>query len=426
MAASLTVCRTGAATMNSGLTRYSTIGGHLTLGTTEAAVQTLANDSGSFSNMGIYVSAFSLTGGGSPTNTFSLNKNGTTTAVSVSINGTGLFESASSVAVTNTDLINYESVNGGTSGSITFRTAFIQFTPTALQNTITHMIARGAVNYNFDNATYYAPPNGYCDALGSTEGPRQIPIRFPATARDLHAYINSNARDPGGNTYIRWRVNGANTSPVLTIAGGTTGQVTSGNAVVMAADDTCNFAVENEDAGGGTGLPGDVDGGTIAIALMAITLTASRGEFAMISSQSSGGVSMAALTLHYLAVGGRTFSETTEDRAEALPHFPMYVRALEAYIVNNTLDLNRALVTLRKGGVSSALAASIALLHDQIISSGPQKIHITSGVDTISIEVDTTDESSGAAEIQWTSLVGCFPKAPPPPRQRRRVFQRSR
>lgn len=417
MTSSLTVVRTGASTVNASLTRDTTISGHLTFSTTEVLCQTPIRDAGTFRYLYCMVSA----NGTSGSSTFKLRKSGADSAVGLTIAAGvtgGMVDSTNSESFADTDEASYRLVTGA-GGSVTFRDVSIQFDPTNKADCISFLVARGLFSMTANSDNQFFIPNGYIDSLHTVESERKLRVRAAGTVRDMAVYVSSNART--STTNFRPMLNGSPVGNNIQFAAGATGLVEDPTPeIAVAVGDDLYWRVTT-----GTG-----SGEAITTAFASCTFASTRHEFLMIAGHGTGTTINAGAT-SYFSMAGRLFGEGNEDQAELgfdgaqYCDFDFRVKDLNIWITVNTLDTTVDAIFLRKNRTSvpkiRITTSTVGLLEANSIWAT-----FYGGGDTISYEVDCSSATAGSLSLLYISSVGCVHKAPPPPRAKRRVFQRSR
>lgn len=409
MSLSLTVCKTNSSTVNENLQRWTSIAGHLAMGTTESALEVPIRDAGSFVGMSVNVSANSLPSGTTPAGTtVTLRKSQTSTAcvVTFAAGQIGIITDTTSVSYANTDeaSIQVDTPNNATGGtqSITFKGIATAYQPTAGGDCITFMAARGVASTSTDSTTFYCLPNGFLDGWNTSETERKLRMLIACTACDFCVNVTANAR-AGSSTVFRTRKNGANGSQTKTFAATQIGVLedTSGTDSLAVGDDY-NYSMTT----GVTGSTGNNE--NISVAMISTTLVNTVGQFIQVASQNSGAVSFAAGSTTWLAAAGRLFAETNanEDNAEVTGPFKFNVDGMNMYVTAFSLDGAATEFRVRDNGVDGNLATTIingSGLPGLKVNSTHSADVIASG-DTFAVKADMADSTSGTISIQWISM----------------------
>lgn len=415
MTSSLTICKTGASTVNSGNTRYSTIAGHLTFGSQEELTTTPCPPAGSFKYLYVYVSANSTSGGSTLKMYTASTWNGTTAAssLSVTIDGTtGVFLDTTNSCSVAGNFANYRLVVTG-GGSLTLRVVSAQFTPTTVSECHTWLMARGVVSTSADSQTSYMLPSGYLDALNTTESLRTFRIRTPGLIYQFSANVSANARTT--NTVIRTRKNAANGACSVTFGNLETGWKNSISSENVVVDDDFNYQIVTGTGAGGTEA--------ISIAFVFCQFLSTRHEFIMLAS-SGGGTTLTAGTLRYCAPAGRMFLEGTESQAElgsgvaTYCDFHFAVKDLAIFTGTNSLDVTTDVVYLRNNNVSFPKIRITTGDDDTLLMLAGIISWYVGGNVPFSYELDAQSATTGTLGVIWMSCVGCVHKAPPPRKRR--------
>lgn len=200
-----------------GNTYYSTIVGHFQFDATEVHSQYLIRVSATLSNLFLYVDANNIDGA----STFRLRKNGANGNQSITIPAatTGSFEDAVNTDnVVSGNLLNYQMVCGGTSGTLACRNACMKC------NSDGRWTGAGTpvdgAGHAF-NSTFYICIEDFARTKSSIELDTQSEARADLDAAKMYVYIRSNGLDSA--TTITLRENGANTALAVSIGAGLTG-----------------------------------------------------------------------------------------------------------------------------------------------------------------------------------------------------------
>lgn len=233
---------TSAFTQANALTRYRTFSGYSGPDATESKAQLTMRVASTLSRLICYVSANSIVGGST---TFQTRINAANGAQSVSIGAgaTGRFEdTVNTDAVLAGDEVNYTSVTGGTSGTLTI--VLNQVKSAAAGRNLGAAYTLGAAF----SSDLYAVADGYI-AGNATESNTQRTCRFAFTARNMCVNVSAHGLSGGVNVYLRQ--NGANSALTVSIAESTTGIFEdTTNTVSVALADTYNYFLDH---GGGAG-----------------------------------------------------------------------------------------------------------------------------------------------------------------------------
>lgn len=232
--AKVPLVHTRAATYNISTTNYNGVAtGRMQPDTNEDRRYVLFREAGTFSQLYVNVSANTITADSSVT----LRKNATTdTALAVTIgsSATGIFEdTADTVASAAGDKWSTKVTTGGTGTSIAIRTISYLFAATT--DTSSRFVFYG--NSTTQTTTTYFALVGTASAGDATESNVKNRIRQSGTIKNLYVRIRSNSK--AGNSPIKFRKNGADAGPTVTVGSSATGDFedTSNTTTVAAGDD---------------------------------------------------------------------------------------------------------------------------------------------------------------------------------------------
>lgn len=340
---------------NFGQTIFRAISGDTGIATAENDAKMPFRSNGTFSGMSTNVSTNTV----NASTTFRFRKNAANgnQTFSVGSSATGQFQDlVNTDTVTAGDLVDYSTVSGGTSGTMSPQTTTFTFdtsTSTTLSSTriaITNI--SGQDTYTGASTTYFQPICGYFPATTtSTEASSQVKMQYSGTFKNLAVRLQSNSRTT--TTTIRLRKNGANGN--LTVAFGSTVsgllEDTSNSDAVTGGTDLICFSMVN-----GTG--------TLAIIYSFISV-----EF---QNTTDPGLGLIALTnplrgalgrtnTYYQQIGGFFDPTTSEPEAQS------QIKVAEAWkfkglAINapvNGITSGNTTITLRKNGADTTLVASV-------------------------------------------------------------------
>lgn len=342
---------------------------------------------GTFSRLSVYGPSQNLTGG---TVTVTLMKNGSPTALSVSIPNGGAFgeheDAVNTVSVVPGDTVSYRVVNGGASsgyGVQWFQTLFDAGSSTVSVLTCPSNAAAGA-----SNLTRYQPIAGSGGQFTSNEASVQSVCRWPGTRSNLYTNVAVNSRV--NSSTMRSRKNGANGNMSISIPAGTTGVMEdTTNSDTLVAGDSCS-----------TSLTTGAGSETLTIAVTGSMLSTSDGSQPFVwCAPGTVSYSSALGTRAYAHSGGidggsTAPAETTPKRDTKLSHLRFYVTA-------NARSLSATSLEMRINNVEQALAVSVPAL-----ATGEFTDSVTSPITvTATQEISTVMETGlGTETITYTLI----------------------
>lgn len=224
-------CNPNGRTLSASTTRYHTFGGDcLTTTIAEAAAQIKMYSAGTLKNLMVYCST-------APTNAVTIRTRvaGANGALSVSVNGTGVFEDTSNTDTLSAgSLANFQIVTGATTQAV------ISQISVELTTTDSKMMLSVSEDFGLAQTaglTRYTAVAGYMGANSATETDWRANVNVACTASKLHCSITANTIV--SDSTLRLRVNGANGNQVVTITALTTGifEDTSNSDVLAATDE---------------------------------------------------------------------------------------------------------------------------------------------------------------------------------------------
>lgn len=367
--------------------RYFPIGsgyGGAGLQAVEGNSQTICKRSITFSKLNIYVKTNTKnTANGSVT--FRNNGANGNMVVSIPFGTTGLF----------TDLTNTDTVAAGNTsgllfsyGSGTGTTTYGRISVVADYTGVeTITIFQNAPLTSMGANTTYIPISGY--SVSSTiESVTQLKVPKAGTFKNAIIRVSSNSRD--GDSLIRLRVNGSNTSILVTVIDSSTGvfeDVT--NTATIAVDDLVTFSCVR----GGTG-------GTTTISYLQCDFDTTSDSF-ITSCEQSSALAPASPTTYYQYIGGETPSTYTDTDTQVNFSLADYsANNLRIGVQTNTIAATTN-IYLRKNGVDTALTVAIPASTSGYFSDTTNTVSIAQD-DDLNYKIDAG--GSGSLLIRRSAL----------------------
>jgi hypothetical protein len=229
-------CFGGASVINFSQTVY--VNAFSTNTTTEAQRQMKIYEAVTLSKLEVIVSANTIATSPTTVRTRIATANGNMN-ISIAAGATGTFQDSS-----NTDTFNgtgqkfcFQIVTPGTSGSISiYAISHVVDTPSGTTN---FYVQRNGV-FAANNVTRFNPISGGA-LVETTEAITQTKMKVAGTFKNFNMYIISNARVVTDT--FRFRVNNANSNPIITVTSGLTGFLEdASNTAVTAVDDFVDFS----------------------------------------------------------------------------------------------------------------------------------------------------------------------------------------
>ena len=374
-------------------TRYTSVGGRLTVGNVAANQESAVRDAGVFSNL----FAYAVTNTASVTSTFTLQKSQVDTAVTVSFasDETGIKEDTTNTATfANTDEMNFEGTVPTEAGTneLTITSSGVQFTPDTTTNCISFMITTGSGSLSLDSTTRYTDPMGSDTTPNANEANGELRIRASFTASNLYMLVTSNARTT--DTIIRSRKSSTDGNQTFTYASGETGaKEDTSNTDSLAAGDDYNYSVTTS-----TG------GGAINFAHVGSRLVSTAGVFQMMVGATAN-LGVAAGVTSYVGTSGDMRAAASEAAAQVYPRFTFTADELGTFVSTNTTADSTTVITLRDNGGDSSVTVSYSAAETGLKSDTSNTATITSGTDEIDYQI-VNNASSGTTTFQWLALLG--------------------
>ena len=302
---------------------------------TEAGSQFTTRIAGTLSNLFVYISANSS----NYTTTLRLRKNTANgnQVISITAAATGQFEDISNTdTLTSGDIVNYSSITGAGTGTITLQNISILFEAT------TNLVNFYNTSGNFVNT---ASQTSYWQLsaanINTTESNVLLVFKNAGTFKNLFVKITQNNRSTA--TTYTVRQNAADTTITLSVTGSTTGifEDTSHTATIS-VDDTSAFKIIT-----GTGT-GSVTHGLITISFE------TTNSIIPIHFQSTASRGFGTTTYH----GFYTTSDTTEANSQIEANVAFVASKLGARVNANTAN-GTSTYLLRQNAADTALSTSI-------------------------------------------------------------------
>lgn len=380
-------------TLNFGTTNYFAYGtGRLREDGTETNRQVVVRTAGRISSLLLNLPVNTADG----TTVVTLRKNGSPTVVAYTIlaGAIGSFETRSDlyVDVVAGDLLCYECVVNGTSGSISWgqiSTTF-QAIGSANKTCVTRLVCNGVSgSITPASTTRFCEIAGDNDLSGTAEADKVIKLHTAGTMSELGVYVSANTRST--DTVVTLRINAGNGTLTVTIPGGGTGWFEdTSNTDNVASGDDLDWQVVT-----GTGT------GTITIQVIASSFKTTNNTFPIITSFVAG-VSVNFNVTTYTSYGGLSNS-TTESFRSVINRMRLLVSGLYAYVFSNTIATNDTAITLRVGKTNSALTLAVVAGGTGAASNTTNKV-FHSPVDAIIFQT-ATPNTSGALNIRSIAVI---------------------
>lgn len=314
------------------------------VGTTAAYSTFTIREAGTISRLWSYCS---VDGTGSST-TFTIYKNGSSTAVTHTSTAAGYFEDASnSVAVSAGDTIYIDVLYGSSPRDRAFSGIGFMFEATNSGDSVGMYGSYDADGFGHNTASasrYYKVGSSLGNQPSDNESSRQL-WDINATWSDLTWYVTSNSRTT--TTTAVSRINGADGNQTINYTSGQTGIKTdASNTDTVTAGDEINWQWTNS-----TGT------GTILTAYAQSTMVNTNRETQLVAGFVA--TRTASATVHYLCpVGGYEAAQTTENNARVYLNLAGTLSKLYIAVSANSYT-GAATLTLRKNGVDTGLTVSI-------------------------------------------------------------------
>lgn len=344
MAKSLLLSGGSPQSQNSNLTRYVPVAASMALDiTTEAPAQSTWRTASTLSGLYVKVTAYSLNSGNL---TIRTRKNLANGNQSISATGTGEFEDLTNTdSVAAGDEINFSSVTGGTSGSVSVACVSVLCTASTETDTVSRLMYKLSVTLS-RNTTYYRSLQG--DAVAgttTTEAHAQCRIGTAGTVKNLCVHVGSN--NISNNSTVTLRKGAADTALTVSITASTTGffEDTS-NSVSVADGDLLNYSIVT---GVGSGSQ------SINLNGMAVDLVTTNNKFLMVSGRMNGASN--SVTSHY-AISGAILGGTTESDYRFECNRDLTFSKAFCYVSANATTVSSTL-KIRDDGVDTAVSISI-------------------------------------------------------------------
>ncbi len=326
---------------------YRGIGGGGLYSTTEADVVYTMRQSGTFSNLRLYVSANTRNGAC----TMTLRKNGADTALVVTVPATttGEFEDTThSVSVVDGDTVCLYGPRGGTTGSITCKLVQMDFSGNRI-------LIGGQLPGNVLYGNQRQPLEGWTISSNTTEARAQSPALGTLTLQNLSLRVATNTRN--GDTTFVIRKGGVSDALTITIPAATTGLFEdTANTVSVVATDLINYGW----------TPGG-SSGELKIYMMAVEEAQPSGADTPVSSAVTMGLAGS-------VVRAATVSRTAAlSLGTALTVTRAWGRTRDAAVsfglataVTRAIEVTRSAANQLGGALSVAISASGAVTHTAI------------------------------------------------------------
>ena len=311
----------------------------------EANKQILYRTPGTLSKLYVKVTANTING----TSTVNVRKNGVGAGLSLTIgpNATGVFENTTNtVSVAAGDRLNYQTVPGAATGTMSISILSVLFEATNTTDTVSRLTTCGtALNYTTASASRYNVIAGNQGSANGSEIAVKCKIRKPATGKNLGVYISANART--NDTLVRTRKNAVNGACLITIGAGQTGWFEdTTNTDTLAVDDDYDVVVVT-----GTG--------TEAMTLQSTSLDlVTTSGYAQTLNARTAGFTVNAATTQYFPIGGGTNAGIAEISAQQKTRMPSQYSELIVHIPTNTVTADST-VKVRKNGTDTSITTTI-------------------------------------------------------------------
>lgn len=301
--------------------------------TIEDRTEIQATESCTLSNL-----RYTITAGGSGTNSLRSRKNGANGNQLAQIAGTGSVEDATNTdSLTTGDTFNVGYTDTGTNSTVSVIAANIEFASG-------FGWYQGAANndsvvFDVPSETRYLPLAGNIVLDGSTsEAQAGLKCRGATQMTALQVYASSNART--NTSTVKNRINGADGTGVCTIGAGVTGLITSTGLTDTIADgDTINASLTLD-----TGVE------DLRLTLVCATLKSSDSAQDLFAGRVSGIARTAGATQHYQPIAGfMSGISASETEWQVAPKFAGTISNLRAYLGANTYGSDATLHVMKNG-----------------------------------------------------------------------------
>jgi hypothetical protein len=339
----------GVTTQNTSSNFFQLSNGWFVRRATESDQQILFRSTGTLSKLYVRV----ITNTNVNAITFTIRKNGANGNLNLSIGAgvTGTFEDSTNTdTVAAGDKLNYQSTNGGATGTMTYNLISVIFNATT--NYVSKVVCDG-VGVAGASTTNYWQPTGQVSGVTAGESNVQHRVKKAGTLKNLCAHVSVNPRT--SDTVVTVKLNGSSTSITTTIGASTTGffEDTTHSASI-AVDDLINTMTVT---GAGTG-------NMILDNIMLEYETSTRHGFIDAGALGSSAELVAtANTTSYYVPSGETSAQASEADAKLKTRIP--------------LTLSNLTISLRLNTVSAA-------------STFKTRVNGTDGNQTITISSNTT------------------------------------
>lgn len=314
--------------------------------TTEANIQVPYRTAGTFSKMYINVTTNTVSGADS---IISLRNNGVSVNNTITIpqGTTGEFEDTSNTdTIIVGDLINYQALGGGGTGSFTHTGITILFD--VLGEALLKFISNQFVALSPDSIISYFPlPALSFNQTVASDANSQFKYKTSATLKNMAVLVYGNSRIT--NNIFNSRINSANGNITITIIALTTGLFEdSTNTDTINIDDLVNYAMTS-----------DIGGGTLQIRFISLEVITTNDKQNLISGTGAvTGSTQLANETKYIAISGGSSGDTTEIYKSCKTRVSFGASNLECYLYSNSVTAT-SIITLRKNGVDKTQTISI-------------------------------------------------------------------
>lgn len=314
--------------------------------TSEADIQIPYRTAGTFSKLYINVATNTVTGGNSSIN-LRVNGSSVNNTITIVASTTGEFEDTSnSDSIATGDLVNYQVVGGGSSGSFTHTGVTILFN--ASGEALYKFISNQFSGLSTDSITTYFP----LSALGvnqtvANDTNSQFKYKTAATLKNMAILVYGNARIT--DNIFNSRINAANGNITITIPALTTGLFEDAtNTDSISVDDLVNYAMTS-----------DIGGGALQIRFISVEAVTTNDKQNVISGTGAvTGSTQAANDVKYIAIAGSSSGGTTESNQSCKTNISFGSSNLECYLYSNGVTATTT-ITIRKNGVDKTQNISI-------------------------------------------------------------------
>lgn len=336
-----------------------------------------------------------ISNGTSSNSTLTLRKNGSDTALTVTITaGTNaVFEDTSnSVSVAAGDKLCWKSISGGT-GTLTF--AIISAIYDSTTNCTARYVTEG-YGVATASATQFLPVCGNRSGTTTSEANVENTIKTAGSVKNAFVYVSANARTT--NTTITLRKNRADTSIIFTYGNLETGiKEDTSNTVSFAADDELDWEITTS-----TGTQTL----TLQCAVCDYETTTDNGVLTRGAVGSTADYSFVTgaggLTWYYPLGAGTIESITTEADAQMKARETFDMTNLIAYTNSNSIAGN-TILCLRTNASDSSLTLTIGSSATGFFADTTHTVTLTAATDLINFKI-TTAITSGTLSLRQTGI----------------------